>query len=315
MVGADKLVAGNCKRCSAPFLKRSDAEFCTPKCYRKWRDDQIRPKKFCKICNTQLPKTSTGAYPKCCGDECRLQLIHNEREIKNCKQCGDSLLGKEVGAKEFCTLQCYGKFPKSDEMRKKTADVQRGRKQRPETIAKRAKSNTGKKHSAESIARAVASKAWYYEQGPTEETRLKLREAKARNPMVGEKHWNWNPNREEQRLKEVRAKSCHSFIGRMLGWKFAGYVGMDVDRFELGYSGEQLAEHIEKQFIDGMNWHNYGTKGWHVDHIRPVSSFPVGTPLNEINALTNLRPLWWRDNLSKGGKWLENLLETETNIP
>lgn len=74
----------------------------------------------------------------------------------------------------------------------------------------------------------------------------------------------------------------------------------------LGYTIEELMQHLEKQFVDGMTWDNYGQ--WHVDHIRPMSSFNFTSPddpeFKECWALSNLQPLWWPDNLSKGPRYL-----------
>jgi hypothetical protein len=58
----------------------------------------------------------------------------------------------------------------------------------------------------------------------------------------------------------------------------------------LGYSALDLKEHIESLFTDGMSWDNHGE--WHIDHIKPVSSFDKDTPMNIVNALSNLQPLW-----------------------
>jgi hypothetical protein len=68
----------------------------------------------------------------------------------------------------------------------------------------------------------------------------------------------------------------------------------------LGYSAIQLKEHLEKQFTNGMSWNNHGD--WHIDHIRPLSSFSPDTPINIINALDNLQPLWAKDNIKKSNK-------------
>lgn len=65
----------------------------------------------------------------------------------------------------------------------------------------------------------------------------------------------------------------------------------------LGYSALQLKEHIESLFLDGMSWDNYGK--WHIDHIVMVSSFEEDTPMNIVNSLENLRPLWAEDNCSR----------------
>ena len=70
----------------------------------------------------------------------------------------------------------------------------------------------------------------------------------------------------------------------------------------LGYSMQELADHLERQFTDGMSWDNKGE--WHIDHIIPASSFDL-TDENQLRAcmaLTNLRPLWGRENIKKGAK-------------
>jgi hypothetical protein len=72
----------------------------------------------------------------------------------------------------------------------------------------------------------------------------------------------------------------------------------------IGCDRETFISHIEKQFTEGMAWENYGLKGWHVDHIIPLSSFDL-TVEDEVKKAchyTNLQPLWWQDNLEKGNK-------------
>lgn len=72
-----------------------------------------------------------------------------------------------------------------------------------------------------------------------------------------------------------------------------------------GYVGcrpEQLKEHLEKQFVNGMNWGNYGIRGWHVDHIIPLSSAKTDEEVYKLCHYTNLQPLWAKDNISKGNK-------------
>lgn len=72
----------------------------------------------------------------------------------------------------------------------------------------------------------------------------------------------------------------------------------------LGYTKEDLASHLERQFSKGMAWDNYGD--WHVDHIVPLSSFDIrGTDCDEFRAawaLGNLRPLWATENILKRDK-------------
>jgi hypothetical protein len=70
----------------------------------------------------------------------------------------------------------------------------------------------------------------------------------------------------------------------------------------VGYSIDQLRVHIERQFVAGMTWANYGPT-WHIDHILPLVSFTYETAedpdFRAAWALSNLRPLWARDNMSK----------------
>jgi hypothetical protein len=106
---------------------------------------------------------------------------------------------------------------------------------------------------------------------------------------------------QEQRQRRAIKKTCHGFIWNAIG-KLPTRNANEIIS-ELGWSANQLKEHLEPQFVEGMSWENHGVRGWHVDHIRPISSFPDGTPLSVINELKNLRPLWAVDNLKKGAKW------------
>lgn len=76
-----------------------------------------------------------------------------------------------------------------------------------------------------------------------------------------------------------------------------------VSSRDLGYSKQDLIDHMNNLFIDDMSWGNHGE--WHIDHIKPISLFikeGVKDP-KIINALSNLQPLWAKDNLSKSAKY------------
>lgn len=70
------------------------------------------------------------------------------------------------------------------------------------------------------------------------------------------------------------------------------------------YGMDELRDHIERQFTKGMTWENMGD--WHVDHIVPVASFNFTSPEDDefkaCFALTNLRPMWARENQRKSAK-------------
>lgn len=72
----------------------------------------------------------------------------------------------------------------------------------------------------------------------------------------------------------------------------------------LGYTMEELKDHLERQFEEGMTWENMGD--WHIDHIIPLSLFKFSGPecpeIRKAWALYNLRPMWSSENMSKGAK-------------
>ena len=74
----------------------------------------------------------------------------------------------------------------------------------------------------------------------------------------------------------------------------------------LKYTPEQLINHLEVQFTEGMTWDNYGE--WHVDHIRPISSFNISemgdSNFMECWCLDNLQPMWGEENIRKSNKLL-----------
>lgn len=73
----------------------------------------------------------------------------------------------------------------------------------------------------------------------------------------------------------------------------------------LGYTWDELAKHLERQFIDGMDWMNKGTV-WQIDHIIPLSSFRFHSiecdEFKKCWGLDNLRPLLKTENQFKGSK-------------
>ena len=72
----------------------------------------------------------------------------------------------------------------------------------------------------------------------------------------------------------------------------------------IGCSFEYLFTYLETQFVDGMNWENYGLYGWHIDHIIPLSSAQTEEEVHKLCHYTNLQPLWAKDNLRKHNKMI-----------
>lgn len=72
----------------------------------------------------------------------------------------------------------------------------------------------------------------------------------------------------------------------------------------VGYDCQELKTHLESQFKDGMTWENYGK--WHLDHIAPISIFNITSTkckgFKKCWELSNLQPLWAKENISKSNK-------------
>ena len=74
----------------------------------------------------------------------------------------------------------------------------------------------------------------------------------------------------------------------------------------LGCSLDELRLYIEGQFLEGMSWSNWSKDGWHIDHIRPLTSFDLTDEKQLLEAVNykNLQPLWAEDNWKKNRFYL-----------
>ena len=92
--------------------------------------------------------------------------------------------------------------------------------------------------------------------------------------------------------------------------RYCKYSGLNK-RFKtmdsVGLSPADFKIYIESMFVDGMTWDNYGQgEGkWSIDHTKPLCTAKTEEDVFTLNHYTNLRPMWWFDNLAKGGKYQE----------
>jgi hypothetical protein len=102
----------------------------------------------------------------------------------------------------------------------------------------------------------------------------------------------------EKLNRAVRAGVNSSLKGTKNGRKWQELVG---------YSLQELVEHIERLWLPGMNWDNYGI--WHLDHKVPLAAFSFDSPEDPMFrvcwGLANLQPMWGIDNMRKHTKILE----------
>lgn len=236
-----------------------------------------------------------------CGIEKELTEFHKYKKSKDgfkskCKVCRieETKLYYEKNSEKI--------KEKSKEYREKNPEkikegLKRYREKNPEKIKEMksiwAKSQSGKE-----------SKKRYYLNN-REKIIKKVTEHKKNNPEIEIKRRN-SENRKtyiKEYGKKYRKKNSHIFAWRSVLRNTLKRVGTKKEKKTneiLGYSAHQLKEHIEKKFVDGMSWENWGE--WHIDHIKPVSSFDKSEKISIINSLDNLQPLWAEDNLKKYNK-------------
>jgi hypothetical protein len=129
----------------------------------------------------------------------------------------------------------------------------------------------------------------------TEEGLKRLSEKRmgSRNPA-------WNPDREAVERKARAKKTAKNLIWNTI----IRCKQKKTDRTHklLGYSAQELVDHIESQFVEGMTWENIA-----IDHRIPVKAFIEHGILDMsiINHLSNLQPLFRQDNSRKGDRYRE----------
>ena len=128
------------------------------------------------------------------------------------------------------------------------------------------------------------------------------------------KEW-WNNRSKEQKQakaeynkvwKKDRYKNNNNYkirciISTAIRRSLKGIKKGDSIKNILGYTIEELKEHLENQFEDWMNWDNLGLTAtkeketWQIDHIIPVNTFNIkeigDEEFRKCWALSNLRPL------------------------
>jgi hypothetical protein len=115
-----------------------------------------------------------------------------------------------------------------------------------------------------------------------------------------DKEFNLNM-RVKNQLRKIKEK--YPNIGNKLRQNIK--KGKNVFDTFLGYSTNDLAEHLEKKFTEDMNWQNFFDGDIHIDHIKPKSLFDLHNDkqIRKCWSLENLQPLWAKDNLTKSNKY------------
>lgn len=138
------------------------------------------------------------------------------------------------------------------------------------------------------------------------------RRYRAENPLYDvtwrkrniEKNRRMARERSRERRNNDPSLKIHNAVSCSIRDHISGKVKNGRKSFDLlGYSFSDLKAHLERLFTDGMSWENYGKSGWEIDHVIPVSAHNFEKPEDEdfkkCWSLSNLQPLWRRENRSK----------------
>ena len=153
----------------------------------------------------------------------------------------------------------------------------------------------------------------YYEQNKERlaEYRKEYRERNKEKAAIQKKEY-YKQNKAELLAKQVEYQRMR--MGTDLAFKFISVCRGRVRSYfkskgipksqttleMLGCTPEQLRDHLQSQFTEGMTLENHGE--WHIDHIIPLASAKTEAEIIKLCHYTNLQPLWAEDNLSKSDK-------------
>lgn len=118
----------------------------------------------------------------------------------------------------------------------------------------------------------------------------------------------WNKTNSEKRKKIIKKHKQKTEIKLKENIRHRMYIFFKSEKIKknnktfeiIGCLPSELKKYLEKKFIEGMTWENYGK--WHVDHIIPLSTANTEDEIYKLCHYTNLQPLWAIDNLKKGNK-------------
>ena len=248
--------------------------------------------KMCSICRTGKP----------------VDLFHRNKNMKDgrtsaCKACAKE--AREVGAKStFICERCSESHNKKNKGSQRYCEDCAAEVRRERDRARRPKTKVGFQKICERCDEAFA-----YKGGKQVVCQVCVKVVNAERGRA------WaEANRDAVRANAKRYNDARRATpSGHLEWTIRASVKRAIAKetkagrrtFELlGYTVDDLKTHLERQFLPGMTWENYGE--WHVDHRVPLASFEYQTPdcdeFKSAWAITNLQPLWAKDNLSKGSR-------------
>ena len=312
-VKTGRLPARICPECKESFLpKRIDTVLCSPECraakrQREARETNAAKLKTIKCVICEKPFKQKRSNQECCSPECNDRKQKNKQsaarraeldaEIRKCKNrtCKKELTPNR-GNQVFCSEACADTAGKRD-YKERNPELTKQR----ENKRKKNKYKTDEEYRE---SRKAKSNARFHELSPAEKTERSRRNRAARDQEELKKyHREYFRNRSEE---DVNFKLINNLRGRTAMAIKAG-KGLKAQQTEtlMGCTIAQARDYIESLFEEGMSWDNWSPDGWHLDHIRPCSSFDLKDEKQQFVCFNfrNCMPLWASENISKNDSY------------
>jgi hypothetical protein len=216
--------------------------------------------------------------------------------MKKCTLCKQSF---------EATLEFFGSFKQGKNgLHPRCRSCEKKRKQEWSNKNKKRLKANNKKYYQENKEYIKQKTTTYYKENREEVLEKQKLYASKNKDKIKEYKKQWSASTRQDRIERYHSDAnyrlkinCRNRIAHAMrnnGVKSASTMEL------VGCSIDELKQHLESKFTDGMNWDNYGE--WHVDHIKPCASFDLSDPDQQRQCFhyTNLQPLWEKDNLKKG---------------
>ncbi len=249
-----------------------------------------------------------GKQKKYCSKKCQYKYCDESVITRFCLNCGEELKGKQ---KRYCSRKCdkeYNKENKKEyrknyykknkkEMRQKNKEYILKNKDRIDKYHKDYNTINSKKN-------ARYQKEYRKSKGDILLEEKKVYYKKNKQAILKQKAGYKRKRRKIDPIFRLNnnLSACirHSLKSRNLSKNGRHWEDL------VGYTVQDLKDHLEKLFQPGMTWDNY--KDWQIDHVVPRSFFKYES-LEEAEfkycwSLDNLQPLWKKDNFKKSDKMI-----------
>lgn len=176
-------------------------------------------------------------------------------------------------------------------------------KQSRDGLDRRCKECNSKDHKLNRNKRLQSEKSWVLRN--PEKVRAYKKKYRETHPEIMKAIY----NRRAEKVLSTADGKLNNLIRQVVKYSLKGNKQGKPWSELLPYTLEELKLHLESKFVEGMSWENHTKYGWHIDHVRPISSFNITScdceDFQKCWSLSNLQPMWWRENLQKNNKLKE----------